>query len=87
MIEIKGIQYEEIPKPEQKRMNRHTMELMILSGMYYTPFMGGREVRHREKPNIDIVKEFELIQDKKSNLSRSQREWVVYQFNKKYRAI
>ena len=87
MIEIKGIQYEEIPQPEPKRVNRHTMELMMIASMYYLPFMPRSNPQPRQKIKVDIVKEFELIQDKKSNLSRSQREWVVSQFNKKYRQV
>lgn len=35
----------------------------------------------------DIIKEFGLIQQKKSNLTASQRQWVVYQFNKLYEEI
>ena len=64
MIEIKGIQYEEIPKPEPKRMSKAGIELMILAGMYYTPFMGNRTSSQKGKLNVDIIKEFELIQDK-----------------------
>lgn len=35
----------------------------------------------------DIIKEFGLIKQKKSNLTASQREWVVYQFNKLYEEV
>lgn len=87
MIEIKGILYEEIPKPPKKQMSKASLELMLIAGMYSLPFTTSSNSRPKEKLNIDIVKEFELIQDKKSNLSRSQREWVVFQFNKKYRAV
>lgn len=37
--------------------------------------------------DIDIIKEYGLIQQKKSNLTRSQRDWVVYRFNKLYTKI
>ena len=38
-----------------------------------------------KKPNFitnSIEDEYKLIQDKKSKLSRSQREWVIRQYNK-----
>ena len=38
----------------------------------------------KQTPQVDIVKEYGLIQQKKSNLSRSQREWVVWQFEKNF---
>lgn len=36
---------------------------------------------------INIVEEYRLIQEKKSKLSRSLRDWVVYQFNKEYERV
>lgn len=39
------------------------------------------------KKQIDIIKEYGLIQLKKSNLTASERNWVVWQFEKRYRKI
>jgi len=89
MIEIKGIKYEEIPQHQPMRMSKTAMELIAMASMFYTPYMGygNGNSQPKEKLKIDIVKEFELIQDKKSNLSRSEREWVVKIFNQKYRQV
>lgn len=38
-------------------------------------------------PNIDIIKEYELIKLKKSNLSKWERDMVVHQFEKTYKLI
>ena len=39
------------------------------------------EPKIRKRPSVDIKSEYELIQQKKSTLSRSDREWVIEQFN------
>jgi hypothetical protein len=45
----------------------------------------GMPRREKKRPDVDIVEEFKLIQQKKSNLSRSDRSWVVREFNKNYK--
>jgi hypothetical protein len=49
--------------------------------------MSGMTTKTPERPNIDIVYEYGLIQQKKSKLSLSQRKWVISQFNKNYELI
>lgn len=44
-------------------------------------------VTERQRPSVDLVQEFELIQKKQSKLSRSDRNWVVKEFNKRYKEI
>jgi len=39
------------------------------------------------RPNVNIITEFELIQKKQSKLSKSNRDWVIRQFNKYYKEI
>jgi hypothetical protein len=41
----------------------------------------------RERPEVDLICEFRLIQEKRSKLSRSDREWVVRQFNSKFKEV
>ena len=36
---------------------------------------------------VNIVEEFRLIQEKKSKLSKAQRDSVVYQFNRYYEMV
>jgi|LakMenE01Jun11ns_1017448.scaffolds.fasta_scaffold7259039_1 hypothetical protein len=86
MITINGKNYEQkqiaqnnTPKMSSK-MAAFLMMGMVLSGMD----MGGGSNLNKELADIDIVKEFELIQLKKSNLSREKRNWVVCQFNKHF---
>ena len=41
----------------------------------------------KETHQVDIVKEYGLIQRKESTLSKSQREWVVLQFEKHFERV
>jgi hypothetical protein len=79
MIEVNGEQY---IQREIKPMGRYPKiyQLLALSAM-----MGGYGgPREPERPKVNIVEEYELVLKKQSKLSRSQREWVVRQFNKNF---
>lgn len=80
-IEVEGIKYREIEKP---RVSGRMAQILIMAQM-----MGGGygEPKEPQRPDVDIVSEFALIQQKKSNLSRSQRDWVVSQFHSRYKAV
>ena len=82
IIEILNKKYEpiDIPKLNTPR-SKMLMMAMLFSAM--DPSMP----RPKEYPQVDILDEFELIQKKQSKLSKSNREWVVKQFNKMYKEI
>ncbi|MFA6889283.1 MAG: hypothetical protein WC254_07350 [Candidatus Woesearchaeota archaeon] len=84
IVEVNGEQYESIerksPKMSSKMMSILAMG-MIMSG---NSFGGYKEP---ERPQVDIVKEYELIQQKKSNLTKAQRNWVVHQFESNFKKI
>lgn len=73
IVEVNGIKYTQKEQPK-KRLNP------MIMGMIY----GGLNFINKERPKVDIVKEYGLIQEKKSNLSRSNRDWVVSQFEKNF---
>jgi len=92
MIEINGIKYiRKENKPPKKDLSLFGMSMMMLSGMasqyYHTSNNNTGGSLNGRVENCDIIKEFGLIQLKKSNLSKSQREWVVKEFNKNYERI
>jgi GTPase SAR1 family protein len=80
-IEIDGIKYREIEKP---RVSGRMAQIMLMAQMMGS---GASEPREPQRPEVDIVSEFKLIQQKKSNLSRSNRDWVVSQFHSRYEEI
>lgn len=83
MIEINGIKY--IPKEQVRIKGSSKMATFLAMGM----MLGGGifAEKEKERPVVDIIKEYGLIQLKKSNLSRSQRDWVVWEFERNYTKI
>ena len=73
-VEINGVVYKEV----DKKVGFSDIELLSISEYYNQP---------KEYPNIDIVKEFELITNKKSKLSKSVRDYVIKKFNQKYENV
>lgn len=59
--------------------------LMAMAFSEMDPFTP-RAKKH-DTPKVDIVKEYGLIQQKKSHLSKSERDWVVHMFNQNYEQI
>lgn len=81
-IEINGIKYQQ-NEPE-KRSRAGSRMLALSSMMLAMSGVGMPSFSERKRPSVDIVKEYGLIQLKQSNLSRNDRDWVVYQFERHY---
>jgi hypothetical protein len=76
IIEINGIKYEKIKKPNVK-LSPILQSMLILYGYY----------KGDKLESIDIVSEYQLIQQKKSKLSRRLRDMIEIRFNKLYKPI
>jgi len=88
-IEINGVKYRPAdppPKPKGYRGYGKLYSIMAMGMMFGGQGMVGTS-KEPDRPNVDIVKEYELIQNRKSLLSKSQRDWVEYMFNKSYTRI
>jgi hypothetical protein len=59
------------------------MGMMMMAEMAMPGYYGGVK-KQREMPHVNIIEEYGLIQQKKSNLSRSQRDWVVHTFERNF---
>ena len=83
-IEINGIKYQKIEK--QPRKNSKTMNKVLMMAAMFGGLdgIGGKT---RKRPNVVLEQEYGLIQEKKSKLSRNDRDWVVYQFERQYKRI
>lgn len=80
-IEVNGIKYISKEQPKM-HISKTLMMIMIMAGMTF----GDKENRQKAI-EIDIVKEYGLIEQKKSNLSKSQRDWVIQEFKKNFQRI
>ena len=84
IIDINGVQY--LRREHNSISNKHRtiskilMMSMLLGNMGYI----NNVMEDKDISNIDIIKEYKLIQIKKSNLSKSKRDWVEYQFRLNY---
>lgn len=84
-IEINGTKYQkrETTAPKSSgRLNSIMAATMMMGGMYN---LGNSY--SRPNPNVDLVEEYKLVQEKKSKLGKRDREWVIWAFNKTYKAI
>lgn len=82
-IEINGVKY--VEREQQRR--RHDVSLSMAALLAIGGLMGNINSYNRPRPQVNIVSEFKLIQDKKSKLCRNDRDWVVYQFNQLYKVV
>lgn len=82
---INGIEYE-LKETTSRQKNGNTGILLKLAAlsMMMGGYLGVNNYSIRV-PKCNLEEEFELIQNKKSKLSRADRKWVIYQFNKLYK--
>lgn len=80
-IEINGIKYQQREQKENTRATSRMLTALLGMAMMFSPNSGGGKA---SMPQVDIVEEFKLIQEKKSKLSRAQRDWVCSQFNRMF---
>lgn len=88
-IEINGLKYRQKEQNNQQttRKSRMSVMLMGMAMMFGAQGSIGTSKRQRKTPKVNIVEEFKLIQKKKSKLSRKDRDWVVFKFNRYYEIV
>jgi len=84
-MEINGIEYEEIPRNQV--VSKTGRMALMLAGFAAMGYMGSSAKSQDILKGIDIVKEFELIQQKKSKQTKRVRDAVIYAFNKSFRPV
>ena len=85
-ITINGVEYERIPQPPKPTGRKAEMLAMMEVMMYVNPY-GGYSKPSKPLPTDNIEAEFELIQQKKSKLSRADRDRVEVAFKRVYREV
>jgi len=78
-IEINGLKYRQ---KETKKPSKNFVKLVSMAQIF-----GGLKLPNSNIKGVNIVQEFRLIQEKKSKLSRAQRDSVIYQFNRHYEMV
>jgi hypothetical protein len=86
-VEIEGKVYEEVlQQSPYTGVSRKLAAMLSMGALMHDMSYGGSNYE-RQRPSVDLVEEFKLIQQKKSKLNRSDRDWVVSQFKKLYKEI
>ncbi len=86
-IEIEGKIYEQITqKSSTNGVSIKMLGMLAMAEAMHNLSFGGSNYS-RQRPSVNIIEEFRLIQQKKSKLSRSDRDWVIRQFNRNFREI
>ena len=89
IIEINGVKYQQREQQKEQLkipMSKTLVALMTMFKMTNGYGMYGNS-RPKERPRVDIVKEYSLIKLKQSKLSRNDRDWVVRIFTNTYQEI
>ena len=90
-FEVNGELYVPIETEETKAYHgsRGISKLAAVAAMMYQPYMDLLDSRYDRKlpKGTDIITEYGLIQQKKSKLSKWERDDVVFKFNKHFRKL
>lgn len=78
-IEINGLKYRQ---KETKKPSKNFVKLVSMAQIF-----GGLKLPNSNIQGINIVEEFKLIQEKKSKLSKTQRDSVIFQFNRNFELV
>lgn len=87
IVIIDGVKY---VRREQERPRSRSGSRMLTTMMAMATMMGGdigMSSSKKERPTVNLPEEYALIQAKKSHLSKSDRDWVVRQFEKNYKKL
>lgn len=82
-IEIEGKKYEP-RKVNESGFSRSHLRAARRLAPYLAAATLGFGLKQRQRPNVNIVEEFRLIQQKKSKLSKNNRDWVEAQFHRNF---
>jgi basic membrane lipoprotein Med (substrate-binding protein (PBP1-ABC) superfamily) len=89
MVTINGQDYEPIEREENTSgyRSRGTMAAMLMAmAAAQMSSLGGSGYK-RKYPDVDLVREYGLIESKRSELTKAERDHVVWQFNRIYRKV
>lgn len=84
-VQINGETYEEIQRRRPKGGSK--VSSLIIAAQFLSQMSYGNSYQRKLPREISICHEYELILNKKSNLSKWERDQVVRQFNLNYKKV
>jgi hypothetical protein len=79
---VLGEKYIEKPQRQTKSLMPTMVSIAALAAQLDFLYPGYKKPRQR--PEVNIIEEYELVQQKKSRLSKNDRDWVESQFHKHF---
>ena len=87
-VNINGVNYEKIElNRNSNRAYSRIVQIAAMAASFGAMDMYGNQYERKLPEGINIVKEFELIQQKKSRLSKWERDAVEVVFNRNYKKV
>lgn len=87
VIDVDGKKYKPVEEDKPLRSGKSMSKVMLMAAVFGWAEGDFGSGSKKERPEVDIVEEFKLIQKKKSQLSKSNRDWVEFQFHSMYNEI
>lgn len=84
-FEVNGVKFQKRKLPTKRPISKPMRAILIMA--MAMGVLDSNTKKSKEISDIDIIREYELIQKKKSTLSRSQRDWVVDQFERRFEEV
>lgn len=84
-VDINGVIYRKV-EIKQPVMAPAIGRIMMMAAMYGGMY-GMLGSKPKSRPTVNLVEEYKLIQQKKSELSRNDRDWVIGLFNREYKRV
>ncbi len=82
VVVVNGVRYRQIDRKPNPRMARRMLPILGMAAMF-----GGMPAMKDNLPECDVVKEFELIELKKSKYSKSIRDRIEGEFHSLFEKI
>ena len=82
IINIEGELYIDTHNTAHRGTHLNNVVAMALAMAAFDP-----SFKPRRRPDVDLVFEYRLILNKKSQLSRSNRDWVVREFKSRFKRV
>lgn len=87
IIEIDGIKYREKQQKQRGSQGLGYMNRIAMLTLMFNSFDTMNNRTPRKRPDVDILTEYQLVLAKKSNLSKSNRDWVESMFKNLYETV
>lgn len=85
IVEVNGIKYQSVDEPKRRPLSKIAMVAIMMGAMYGIGSSKPVSSKLSMSDGFDFVKEYGLIKNKESKLTKSQRDYVIWYFEKHFK--